>query len=214
MSILEELSLSLQKGKTKAVKQLVQDALDEELDAKDILEHGLISGMDVIGRKFKKGEVYLPEVMLAARAMNAGVEILKPYLAQSGVQSAGKVCIGTVKGDQHDIGKNLVKIMMEGRGLTVIDLGTDVPPQKFIQTAMDEGCQIIACSALLTTTMGVMKQVVEAAESVGIRDHVKIMVGGAPVTAEFCAQIGADRYTPDAASAADAALEICGELAG
>lgn len=214
MSLLEELSLSLQKGKTKAVKQQVQDALDEELDAKEILENGLIAGMDVIGRKFKNNEVYLPEVMLAARAMNAGVEILKPYLAQSGVQSAGKVCIGTVKGDQHDIGKNLVKIMMEGRGLTVIDLGTDVPPQKFIQTAVDEGCQIIACSALLTTTMGVMKQVVEAAESAGIRDHVKIMVGGAPVTAAYCAQIGADRYTPDAACAADAALEICAELVG
>ena len=170
--------------------------------------------MSVIGEKFKKNEVFVPEVLVAARAMNMGAQLLKPLLAQAGVSATGRVCIGTVKGDQHDIGKNLVKIMMEGRGLTVIDLGTDVPPQKFIQTAMDEGCQIIACSALLTTTMGVMKQVVEAAESVGIRDHVKIMVGGAPVTAEFCAQIGADRYTPDAASAADAALEICGELAG
>ena len=168
--------------------------------------------MSVIGEKFKKNEVFVPEVLVAARAMNMGAQLLKPLLAQAGVSATGRVCIGTVKGDQHDIGKNLVKIMMEGRGLTVIDLGTDVPPQKFIQTAMDEGCQIIACSALLTTTMGVMKQVVEAAESVGIRDHVKIMVGGAVLTQEYADMLGADFYGPDAMSSVRYAMKLAESL--
>ena len=140
-----------------------------------------------------------------------GAQILKPFLAESGVESVGKVCIGTVQGDLHDIGKNLVKMMMEGKGLEVIDLGVDVPPQAFVQTAIDNDCKIICCSALLTTTMGVMEEVVKAAESAGIRDKVKIMVGGAPVSEEFAKKIGADAYTPDAASAADKAAEFCKE---
>jgi methylmalonyl-CoA mutase cobalamin-binding domain/chain len=138
-----------------------------------------------------------------------GAQILRPYLAASGVQATGKVCIGTVQGDLHDIGKNLVKMMLEGKGLEVVDIGTDVAPEKFVQTAIDEGCQVICCSALLTTTMGVMADVVRAAEKAGIRDKVKIMVGGAPVNEAFCREIGADCYTVDAASAADAAVEFC-----
>ena len=209
MSILFEISENLQKGRAKIVKELVQQAIDEGIDAKQILEEGLLSGMGVIGEKFKNNEVFVPEVLVAARAMNMGAALLKPLLAEKGVQAAGKVCLGTVKGDLHDIGKNLVKMMLEGKGLEVIDLGTDVPPEKFIETAQNENCQIIACSALLTTTMGVMKEVVEAATKAGIRDQVKIMVGGAPVTQNFCDQIGADLYTSDAATCADVAVSLC-----
>ena len=147
--------------------------------------------------------------MIAARAMNAGVEILKPHLVSEGIESKGTVVLGTVKGDLHDIGKNLVKLMLEGKGLNVIDLGVDVAPETFVEKAKEVDAQIICCSALLTTTMGEMKNVVEKAKEEGIRDNVKIMVGGAPVTKQFCESIGADVYTLDAASAADAALEIC-----
>ena len=209
MSILNEISENLQKGKAKIVKELVQQALDAGVKPADILAQGLLDGMGIIGEKFKNNEVYVPEVLVAARAMNMGAQILKPYLAAEGVSATGKVCLGTVQGDLHDIGKNLVKMMMEGKGLEVIDLGTDVPADKFIQTAIDENCQVICCSALLTTTMPVMADVVKAAEAAGIRDKVKIMVGGAPVNQEFCDQIGADCYTVDAASAADAAVEFC-----
>lgn len=209
MSILNDISENLQKGKAKVVKELVQQAIDEGLPVKQILEEGLLSGMSIIGEKFKNNEVFVPEVLVAARAMNMGAALLKPLLADAGVAATGKVCIGTVKGDLHDIGKNLVKMMMEGKGLEVVDLGTDVPPEKYIDAVKNEGCQIICCSALLTTTMGVMEDVVKAAEAAGIRDKVKIMVGGAPVTEAFCKQIGADKYTSDAASAADAAVELC-----
>ncbi len=209
MSILNEISENLQKGKAKVVKELVQQAIDEGIPAKEILSDGLLSGMDIIGEKFKNNEVFVPEVLVAARAMNMGAALLKPLLAEEGNEAVGKVCLGTVKGDMHDIGKNLVKMMMEGKGLEVVDLGTDVAPEKYVETAISENCQIIACSALLTTTMSVMKDVVEAAEKAGIRDKVKIMVGGAPVTDSFCQQIGADRYTADAASAADVAVELC-----
>ena len=209
MEILQEISENLQKGKAKIVKTLVQQAVDEGIPAKEILEKGLLSGMDVVGEKFKNNEVYVPEVLVAARAMNMGVSVLRPLLADAGSVSAGKVCIGTVKGDLHDIGKNLVKMMMEGKGLEVVDLGTDVAPETYVDTAVSQGCQIICCSALLTTTMPVMEEVVKAAEKAGIRDKVKIMIGGAPVTEDFCRQIGADRYTADAASAADAAVELC-----
>lgn len=209
MSVLNEISENLQKGKAKIVKELVQQAIDEGIPAQDILEQGLLSGMNVIGEKFKKNEVFVPEVLVAARAMNQGAALLKPLLAESGVESVGKVCIGTVKGDLHDIGKNLVKMMMEGKGLEVIDLGTDVAPETYVKTAVEQNCQIICCSALLTTTMPVMGDVVKEAEKAGIRDKVKIMVGGAPVTEAFCEQIGADKYTMDAASAADAAVAFC-----
>ncbi len=212
MSILAEISTQLQAGKAKIVKQLVQDAIDQGLDAKTILEEGLLSGMGIIGEKFKNNEVFVPEVLVAARAMNMGAALLKPLLADAGAKSNGKVCIGTVQGDLHDIGKNLVRMMMEGKGLEVVDIGTDVSPEKYIEVAQAEGCQIIACSALLTTTMGVMADVVKAAEAAGIRDKVKIMIGGAPITQAFCEQIGADAYTPDAATAADKAVELCNSL--
>ncbi|MBQ2118676.1 MAG: corrinoid protein [Clostridia bacterium] len=211
MSILNEISENLQKGKAKLVKELVQQAIDEGLNPSEILNQGLLAGMNVIGEKFKNNEVFVPEVLVAARAMNMGAQILKPLLAEAGAQASGKVCIGTVQGDLHDIGKNLVKMMMEGKGLEVVDLGTDVSPEAFVQTAIEQDCRIICCSALLTTTMGVMAKVVEEAEKAGIRDKVKIMIGGAPVTEDFCREIGADAYTPDAASAAEKALAFCKE---
>ena len=209
MSILNDISENLQRGKAKVVKELVQQAIDEGIPAQQILDEGLLSGMNVVGEKFKNNEVFVPEVLVAARAMNMGASLLKPLLAESGLKASGRVCIGTVKGDLHDIGKNLVKMMMEGKGLEVIDLGTDVAPETFVETAQKENCSVICCSALLTTTMGVMGDVVKAAEAAGIRDHVKIMVGGAPVTEAFCQQINADKYTPDAATAADVAAELC-----
>ena len=209
MVSMNEISENLQKGKAKIVKELVQQALDEGTAADVILNEGLLSGMNIIGEKFKANEVYVPEVLVAARAMNAGTQLLKPHLAAQGVSATGKVCIGTVQGDLHDIGKNLVRMMMEGKGLEVVDLGTDVAPEIFVQTAIEQNCQVICCSALLTTTMGVMEDVVKAAEAAGIRDKVKIMIGGAPINEEFCQKIGADCYTVDAASAADAAVELC-----
>lgn len=209
MSVLEDISALLQRGRAPKVKEAVQQALDEGISAQEILEKGLLDGMGIIGEKFKKNEVFVPEVLVAARAMNAGVELLKPYLVEAGVESKGVAVIGTVKGDLHDIGKNLVKMMLEGKGINVIDLGTDVAPETFVQAAIDNNADIICCSALLTTTMGEMKNVVECAKEKGIRDKVKIMVGGAPVTQSFCDSIGADCYTSDAASAADAALAFC-----
>ena len=206
---LNEISLQLQAGKAKVVKTLVQQAIDEGIPAEKILNEGLLAGMDVIGEKFKNNEVFVPEVLVAARAMNMGAKLLKPLLAESGVKTNGKVCIGTVKGDLHDIGKNLVKMMMEGKGLEVVDLGTDVDPETYVKTAVEQNCQVICCSALLTTTMSVMADVVKAAEEAGIRDKVKIMVGGAPVTDAFCQQIGADAYTADATSCAEKAVEFC-----
>lgn len=208
MSILVEISENLQKGKAKIVAELVQKAIDEGISAKDVLEQGLLNGMGIIGDKFKNNEVYVPEVLIAARAMNQGVAILKPLLVAEGVKATGKVCIGTVRGDLHDIGKNLVKMMMEGKGLEVVDLGIDVSPEQFVAAAK-EGCKVVCCSALLTTTMNVMKDVVDLLVESGIRDSVKVMVGGAPVTDSFCKSIGADGYSPDAASAADCALKFC-----
>lgn len=209
MSIIAEISENLQRGKAKIVKALVQQAIDENIPAVQILNEGLLGGMNIIGEKFKNNEVYVPEVLVAARAMSMGMQVLKPLLVEDGVQATGRVCIGTVQGDLHDIGKNLVKMMMEGKGLEVIDLGTDVAPETFIKTAIEQDCKVICCSALLTTTMGCMADVVKLADSEGIHGKVKIMVGGAPVTEAFCKQIGADCYTSDAASAADAAVELC-----
>ena len=203
--ILQEISQQLQAGRARNVKALVQQALDEGIPAQQILNEGLLSGMAIIGEQFKNNEVFIPEVLVAARAMNTGVELLKPHLLADGVKAKGRVCIGTVQGDLHDIGKNLVKMMLESKGLEVIDLGTDVSAETFVKTAAEQNCQVICCSALLTTTMGVMAEVVKAAEAAGIRDKVKIMVGGAPVDQRFCEHIGADAYTRDAASAADAA---------
>ena len=207
--MLSQISENLQKGKAKIVKQLVQEAIDAGISAQEILEKGLIAGMNVVGEKFRNNEIFVPEVLVAARALNMGSALLKPLLAADGVKASGRVCIGTVQGDLHDIGKNLVKMMMEGKGLEVIDLGTDVSPETFVKTAVEQNCQIICCSALLTTTMPIMEEVVKAAETAGIREKVKIMIGGAPVSEEFRAQIGADAYTADAASAADQAVAFC-----
>ena len=209
MSILTDISENLQKGKAKIVKELVAQAVEEGISPEIILNEGLLAGMNVVGEKFKTNEIYVPEVLVAARAMNMGTQILKPLLAASGVAATGKVCIGTVQGDLHDIGKNLVKMMMEGKGLEVVDLGTDVSPETFVQTAIEQNCRVICCSALLTTTMSVMEEVVKKAEEAGIRGKVKIMIGGAPVSEDYCKKIGADCYTVDAASAADAAVEFC-----
>ena len=209
MSVLNDISSFLQQGRAKNVKELVQKALDDGLSAGQILDEGLLAGMSIVGVKFKNNEVYVPEVLIAARAMNAGMEILKPVLVSSNTQSKGKAVMGTVKGDLHDIGKNLVKIMFEGKGIEVVDLGVDVAPEAFVDAAIEQNAQIIACSALLTTTMNAMRDVVEAAKQKGVRDKFKIMVGGAPVTETFCQSIGADYFTSDAASASDVALQIC-----
>lgn len=208
MSIYSDISKSLQRGRVKLVQQYVQQAIDEGLPAQEILDEGLLDGMNIIGTKFKNNEVYVPEVIIAARAMNAGTDLIKPLLVSGGVKSVGRVCIGTVKGDMHDIGKNLVKMMMESKGLEVIDLGTNVSPQKFLETAVNEHCPVVACSALLTTTMCVMGEVVETFKKAGQRENTKIMIGGAPVTQDFCDGIGADSYTPDAATAAEVAVSF------
>ena len=204
--ILQEISAKLQQGNANAVKELVAQAIDSGIPAETILNDGLMAGMDVIGKKFKENQIFVPQVLMSARAMNQGSELLKPLLVSGEASAAGRVCIGTVFGDLHDIGKNLVKMMIESKGFEVIDLGVNVAPEVFVKTAIEKDCQIICASALLSTTMPVMEQIVKAAEEAGIRDKVKIMIGGAPVTAEFCQQIGADVYTPDATSAAEAAL--------
>ncbi|WP_319562019.1 corrinoid protein [Marispirochaeta sp.] len=204
-----EFSEMLQKGKAKEVADLCQKALDEGSSAKEILNEGLMLGMGIVGERFKKNEVYVPEVLIAARAMNAGIDVLKPHMTAGPGDKRGKVILGTVKGDLHDIGKNLVKIMMEGKGLEVVDLGADVPTEKFVTAAKEEGARIIACSALLTTTMTEMENVVKAVKEAGMRDSVIIMVGGAPVTQNFCESIGADIYSADATSAAEAAIAAC-----
>jgi len=205
MSTLEQIAENLIKGKANEVKTLVQQALDEGVGAEEVLNKGLLAGMGVVGERFKKNEVYVPEVLIAARAMKMGSEVLKPLLAESGVQSAGKVVLGTVKGDLHDIGKNLVGMMLEGSGFEVVDLGTDVPSQKFVDAVRENKANIVGASALLTTTMTAMKEVVEAFQASDLNGKVKIMIGGAPVTQSFCDEIGADGYAPDAASAADLA---------
>ncbi len=203
--LLNEISENLQRGKAKIVKELVQKAIDEGIAPDVILNEGLLSGMDIIGEKFKTNEVYVPEVLVAARAMNMGVGVLKPLLAEAGVKAAGKVCIGTVQGDLHDIGKNLVKMMIEGQGIECIDLGVDVDPARIVDSVKESGAQLVCLSALLTTTMMGMKDVIDALKAAGLRDRVKVMVGGAPVTQAFADEIGADCYTLDAASAAKAA---------
>lgn len=209
MADLSALAESVINGKAKDAKELTQKAIDEGVPVSEILDNGLIKGMNVVGEKFKNNEFYVPEVLIAARAMHSAMDILKPLLATSGVEPIGKVAIGTVKGDLHDIGKNLVVMMLEGAGFEVIDLGIDVPPEKFIQAAKD-GAQIIAMSALLTTTMTAMKTTIEALEEAGIRDKVKTLIGGAPVTQNYADEIGADGYARDAASGADKAKELLG----
>lgn len=208
MEILNEISSYLQKGKAPQVKELTQKALDEGIPPQKILEEGLLAGLDIIGEKFKRDEVFVPQMLITARAMNTGTEVLKPYLVAENVEPRGVVVLGTVKGDLHDIGKNLVRMMLEGKGFTVIDLGVDVPAEKFVSAIGENHADIVACSSLLTTTMEELRNVIQAIEFAGLRKDVKIMVGGAPVTQEFSDKIGADCYTEDAASAADAAVKI------
>jgi len=211
MSILNDISEQLQRGKANEVKELVQKAIDDGMEGKKVLNEGLMAGMGIIGEKFKKNEIYVPEVLIAARAMNSGIELLKPIMQEDADEAKGRVVLGTVKGDLHDIGKNLVKIMMEGKGLEVVDLGIDCPAEKFVDTAKEKKANIVACSALLTTTMTEMENVVKAVEEAGMGDNTKVMIGGAPVTQNYCESIGADLYAPDAASAADSAVEACGK---
>jgi 5-methyltetrahydrofolate--homocysteine methyltransferase len=209
-SILEQIASNLYRGEDKVVPTLVQQALDQGMTPAEILSGGLIVGMDEVGRDFKAGELFVPEVLIAARAMHAGMNVLRPLLAETGVPSAGKYVIGTVQGDLHDIGKNLVKMMLEGAGFETIDLGTDVKPAGFVVAVQEHQPQLLGMSALLTTTMPGMKATIEALEEAGLREVVKIMVGGAPVTAAFAEQIGADGYAPDAAAAVDVARSLIG----
>jgi 5-methyltetrahydrofolate--homocysteine methyltransferase len=197
---LNAISEALQKGKADEVKNLVSQALEEKTDAKKVLEEGLIAGMDIIGGRFKRNEIYIPEVLIAARAMHAGMSVLEPILAESGVKMIGKVAIGTVKGDLHDIGKNLVAMMFKGAGFDVVDLGVDVPAEKFVG-ASDDGADIVGLSALLTTTMVQMKGVLESLKEKGSK--AKAIIGGAPVTQNYCDEIGADGYAADAATAVE-----------
>ena len=204
-ALLEQIKELLMKGKANDVKALVQKALEEKIPAGDILNKGLLGGMGIIGERFKKNEVYVPEVLIAARAMKAGMEILKPALAAAKVEPRGVVVIGTVKGDLHDIGKNLVGMMLEGAGFKVVDAGINVDAAKFVEVARSSNATLIGASALLTTTMTNMKEVVDAVNAAGLKGKVKVMIGGAPVTQAFCDEIGADGYAADAASAADLA---------
>jgi len=210
--ILAEIANVLQSSKPKNVTEVVQKALDEGISASDILSGGLMAGMDVIAEKFKNNELFVPEVMSAASAMNAATALLKPHMTEGEAKPLGTCILGTVKGDLHDIGKNLVKMMLEGKGIKVIDLGVDVPPQKFIDAVKAEDPDIVAMSALLTTTMGDMKGTIEALVAAGVRDGKIIMVGGAPVTESFSQLIGADIYASDAGSAAVAAAEALNKM--
>lgn len=204
-TIIEEISEFLQKGRSKNVKKLVEEALNQGIDPKVILNDGLLAGMMVVGGKFKRNEVFVPEVLVAARAMNAGVSILEPRLVEVGNEPVGRAVVGTVKGDLHDIGKNLVIMMMKAAGFEVVDLGTDVEAAAFVDKAEEIGADVIGMSALLTTTMPNMKGVIDELNARGLRSKYVVMIGGAPVTQSFADQIGADYYTEDATSAAETA---------
>ena len=209
MSTIQEISAAIENGKAKLIEGLVQDALDAGVNPNSILDEGMIAAMGIIGAKFQANEVFVPEMLVAAKTMKKGVEILRPYLKSGSLGKLGKYIIGTVAGDLHDIGKNLVALMIESSGFEVIDLGVDVPAEKFVEALNEHpDCKIIGASALLTTTMDALKNTVDAIHAAGYKEKVKIMVGGAPVTAEFAGQIGADAYTPDAGSAASKAVEL------
>lgn len=208
MDILKEMYDAISVGNAKKTEELVVQALADGISPNKILDVGMLEAMNDIGEKFKNGIVFIPEVLVAARAMNMGTVLLKPALMEEGVVSKGTVVIGTAKGDLHDIGKNLVRLMMECKGFNVIDLGVDVSAEKFVQTAIENNADIIACSALLTTTMVEMQRIVDAVKEAGMSDKIKVMVGGAPVTDSYCKSIGADGYTPDATSASEMALSF------
>jgi len=205
---LNEISENVQSGRAPQVKELVQKAVDDGVDIQEILNDGLVSGMSLIGEKFKNNEVYVPEVLIAARAMHAGMDIVKPKLAESGVKAKGTAVVGTVKGDLHDIGKNLVCMMLEGAGFEVVDVGVNVEPDTFVSEIQKNDADIVGMSALLTTTMGAMQTNIEAFKEAGVYDNVKILVGGAPVTQSYADEIGAHGYSDDAASAVDVANNL------
>jgi 5-methyltetrahydrofolate--homocysteine methyltransferase len=208
--VLQKIASNLYDGEDKEVAALVQQALDQGMDPHEVLQGGLIAGMDEVGKDFKADILYMPEVLIAARAMHAGMDVLRPLLAEGDATGAGKYLIGTVEGDLHDIGKNLVRMMLEGAGFETVDLGRDVQPEAFVTAVREHQPKILGLSALLTTTMPGMKGTIEALEEAGLRDSVKVMVGGAPVTAAFAEEIGADAYAPDAASAVDVARDLAG----
>jgi 5-methyltetrahydrofolate--homocysteine methyltransferase len=208
MAVLEEIKDNLIRGQYKKVEELVTQAINENMPPEEILNKGLIAGMEVVGEKFKANEFYIPEVLIAARAMHAGMKVLKPLLAKSNVKAKGRIVMGTVKGDLHDIGKNLVCMMLEGAGFEVIDLGVDVSPEKFVAAVRERAPQVVGLSALLTTTMVNMKTTIEVFKKEGVYDKIKVIVGGAPVTQSFADQIGAHGYAPDAASAVDKVKEL------
>ena len=210
MSVCSDIAELVQKGKAQEVADLVSQALDEGLSAQQILDDGLLKGMGELGVKFKNNEVFVPEVLIAARALNKGTDTLKAKLVDLDVKAVGKVIIATVAGDLHDIGKNLVKLMLEGTGFEVIDLGTDVPADKIVAAVNEYNPDIVALSALLTTTMAAQGDAIKALEAAGIRDKVKVIVGGAPITDAFAKEIGADGYSEDASGAADIAKELVG----
>ena len=208
--ILQRIASNLYDGENEVVAELVQQALDQGMDPHEILQGGLIAGMDEVGKDFKADVLYMPEVLIAARAMHAGMDVLRPLLAESDVAGAGKYLIGTVEGDLHDIGKNLVRMMLEGAGFETVDLGKDVKAETFVAAVREHQPNILGLSALLTTTMPAMRTTIEALEEAGLRDSVKIMIGGAPVTVAFAEEIRADAYAPDAATAVDVARDLVG----
>ena len=208
MASLEAMAQAVEKGDRETTIRLVKEALNEKIPPEKILNEGLIAAMDAIGRKFTKNEIFIPEMLIAARAMNSAMEILEPILVKTGVKPRGKVVIGTIKQDLHDIGKNLVAMMLKGGGFQVMDLGVDVPPQKFVEAVKQGGAQVVALSALLTTTMPNMKEVIGALKAAKLK--VKTMIGGAPVTQAFADEIGADGYAADAGSAVDLATKLVG----
>ena len=209
MTIIEDIYSAVLRGKRKEVAPLVQQALDEGLGAEEVLNEALVAAMSEIGERFSRNEAFVPEMLVAARAMAAGTEVLKPHLAAAGAEPVGKAVIGTVRGDMHDIGKNLVRMMIEGKGFEVTDLGVDVAPEQFVTFLQEhDDVDIVCCSALLTTTMPEIGATIRAIEEAGLRDRVKVMVGGAPVTQAFADEVGADAYTPDAGAAAARAVEL------
>jgi 5-methyltetrahydrofolate--homocysteine methyltransferase len=210
MEILQKISEELQTGNYQEVPKLIQEALNAKIPSAKILSDGLVAGMDIVGDKFRRDELFMPEVLISAKAMQAGMDVLRPKLIEAGVKLAGSIVLGTVKGDLHDIGKNLVGMLMEGAGFQVIDLGIDVASEKFIEAVKSQKPDLLGLSALLTTTMPKMKEVMESLVEAGIRKSIKVMVGGAPVTEKFAKDIGADAYAPDAASAVEKARELVG----
>lgn len=208
MSNFEALNQAVISGQDQQVKELAQQAVDAGVKPLDIINEGLIKGMNVVGQRFKVGDMFVPEVLMSARAMAAGMEVVKPLLLDGEITNKGTVVIGTVKGDLHDIGKNLVGMMLESSGYKVIDLGTDTDPEAFVNAVKENNAKVLGLSALLTTTMLAMKETIEALEEAGLRDQVKVMIGGAPITQEFADEIGADGYAPDAASAVDLANQL------